>query len=76
MTFLQQGPLLKRAFAVVFSLTAFTSSQHAFAGGTANDNQGTMALRRPAQAKPPMRQTPPLFSLTPQPLPGLNALKC
>ncbi|WP_334119959.1 OmpP1/FadL family transporter [Limnobacter sp.] len=43
MAFLQQGPL-QRAFAVVFSLTAFTSSQHAFAGGTANDNQSTMGL--------------------------------
>ncbi|MCR2747635.1 OmpP1/FadL family transporter [Limnobacter parvus] len=43
MVFLQQS-LLVKACAVAFSLTAFTLSQQAFAGGTANDNQSTMGI--------------------------------
>ena len=43
MVFLQQSSL-RRACAVAFSVTAFSLSQQAFAGGTANDNQSTMGI--------------------------------
>jgi len=43
MVFLQQSSL-RRACAVAFSITAFSLSQQAFAGGTANDNQSTMGI--------------------------------
>lgn len=43
MVFLQQSSL-RRACAVAFSITAFSVSQQAFAGGTANDNQSTMGI--------------------------------
>ena len=43
MVFLQQS-LFRKACAVAFSLTAFTLSQQAFAGATANDNQSTMGI--------------------------------
>jgi long-chain fatty acid transport protein len=43
MVFLQQSSF-KRACAVVFSITAFSLSQQAFAGGTANDNQSAMGI--------------------------------
>lgn len=43
MVFLQQSSL-RRACAVAFSMTAFTLSQQAFAGATANDNQSTMGI--------------------------------
>jgi len=43
MVFLQQSSL-RRACAVAFSFTAFSLSQQAFAGGTANDNQSAMGI--------------------------------
>lgn len=43
MVFLQQSSL-RRACAVAFSITAFSLSQQAFAGGTANDNQSAMGI--------------------------------
>lgn len=43
MVFLQHSSL-RRAVAVAFSITAFTLSQQALAGGTANDNQSTMGI--------------------------------
>lgn len=43
MVFLQQSPL-RRACVVAFSISAFSLSQQAFAGGTANDNQSTMGI--------------------------------
>jgi long-chain fatty acid transport protein len=43
MVFLQQSSL-RRACLVAFSISAFSLSQQAMAGGTANDNQSTMGI--------------------------------